>query len=44
MQEVLARTAVNCFGDSVGAAIVDGVMEQDDELLTEDPKLEGAIL
>jgi solute carrier family 1 (neuronal/epithelial high affinity glutamate transporter), member 1 len=36
------RTAVNCFGDSVGAAIVDGVMEQDDELLTEDPKPEGA--
>ena len=24
------RTAVNCFGDSVGAAIVDGVMPKDD--------------
>ena len=25
------RTAVNCFGDSVGAAIVDGVMKESDE-------------
>ena len=25
------RTAVNCFGDSVGAAIVDGVMKEDDK-------------
>jgi Na+/H+-dicarboxylate symporter len=24
------RTAVNCFGDSVGAAIVDGVMKEAD--------------
>jgi len=24
------RTAVNCFGDSVGAAIIDGVMPKDD--------------
>jgi len=36
------RTAVNCFGDSVGTAIVDGVMEEDDELLDDDPKPEGA--
>ena len=26
------RTAVNCFGDSVGAAIVDGVMKEADGL------------
>ena len=26
------RTAVNRFGDSVGAAIVDGVVPQDDEV------------
>jgi Na+/H+-dicarboxylate symporter len=36
------RTAVNCFGDSVGAAIVDGVMEEGDALLDENPEPEGA--
>ena len=35
------RTAVNCFGDSVGAAIVDGYME-DDSVTSGDLEPEGA--
>ena len=35
------RTAVNCFGDSVGAAIVDGYME-DDSVSSGDLEPEGA--
>ena len=35
------RTAVNCFGDSVGAAIVDGYME-DDSVSPGDLEPEGA--
>ena len=36
------RTAVNCFGDSVGAAIVDGVMPQDDEVAKGETREETA--
>jgi solute carrier family 1 (high affinity glutamate transporter) protein 1 len=32
------RTAVNCFGDSVGAAIIDGVMPQDEAVDSEPEK------
>ena len=39
------RTAVNCFGDSVGAAIVDGVMkEADGDEPGEDPSGDGLVL